>query len=148
MTTTHSPLLALMLTALGCQGGGSGDGDSGGSSTTGEPPVLEIIGLWDDDVSGQHDIDDKRWVQAFDPDVYTYFINYFDNDLRFVITRTPNDMTYAKFEWIYVGEQLYYCASVTGQVSAVAAETGPGADGSDPPAGGCVGAPWHPLTPQ
>lgn len=138
--------LAALTVVVACKDGGTDAADS--STTAGEVEPLEIIGLWVDEIGGEHDIDEERWVQAFDPDVYTYFINYYDNDLRFVVARSANVMLYAKFEWIWVGEQLYYCPSVVDQVSAVAAETGPGADGGDPAAGGCVGAPWHTLDPQ
>jgi hypothetical protein len=149
MTPTRTPSGLLVLAALallGCTDGGSDGGDT--SSSTGGEPVLEIIGMWFDDVSGEHDIDAKRWVQAFDPDVYTYFINYFDNDTRFVVARSANEMTYSKFEWTYEGEQLLYCASASGQETAAAAEAAAGADASNPTGGGCVGAPWHPLDPQ
>lgn len=152
MTPTRSTPLFLALAAatlFGCTDGGGGDGDAADSTSTGGgEQVLEIIGLWTDDVSGEHDISDKRWVQAFDPDVYTYFISYFDNATRFVVARSANDMTFAKFEWTYDGDQLYYCASVQGQVTAAAAEAAAGADPGDPAGGGCVGAPWHPLDPQ
>jgi hypothetical protein len=131
-----------------CGGGGGGDGESG-STTMMEMAPLEIIGVYDDNISGIHTIEEDRWIQSFDPNVYTYFINYYDNDLEFMVARLANDtMTYSKLEWVYVGEQLYYCESVRQQVSAVAAETGGEADRSAPATGGCVGMPWVPLTPQ
>lgn len=149
MTTRMFAAVLLASSTIACGGGGDGDAadTSTGPGTTGEP-VLEIIGMWIDDVNGDHDISEKRWVQAYDPDVYTYFISYFDNATRFVVARSANDMTFAKFEWTYVGEQLYYCRASTGQVTAAAAEAASGADASDPAAGGCVGEPWVPLDPQ
>lgn len=145
--STSLVLLALTSTLIGCTDGGDGDA-ADSTSTGGGEQVLEIIGMWNDDISGEHDISAKRWVQAFDPDVYTYFIDYFDNATRFVVARSANDMTFSKFEWTYVDEQLYYCASVQGQGTPAAAEAGAGADPGDPAGGGCVGAPWHPLDPQ
>jgi hypothetical protein len=139
----------LVVAAALCACGDSGGSDEGADGSTGmEMDPLEIVGLWDDDVSGIHDISDKRWVQRFDPEVYTYFINYYDNDLEFVVARVANDMTYSKLEWTFAGEQLYYCHSVRMQASPVAAETGGDAERSAPASGGCVGEPWHPLTPQ
>jgi len=131
-----------------CNGDGGGDAADAGSTTSIEMEPLEIIGQWDDDISGMHDISDTRWVQAFDPEVYTYFINYYDNDLEFLVARVANDMTYSKLEWAYVGEQLYYCHTVRMQPTAVAAEVGGEADRSAPASGGCVGVAWVPLTPQ
>lgn len=131
-----------------CTGGGGSDDADTGSTTGMEMEPLEIIGQWDDDISGLHDISDTRWVQAFDPDVYTYFINYYDNDLEFLVARVANDMTYSKLEWAYVGEQLYYCHTVRLQATAVAAEVGGEADRTAPASGGCVGVAWVPLTPQ
>lgn len=136
--------VALGLVACKADGGAQDDG----STTTGDvDEPLEIIGLWVDDISADHDIDEDRWVQSFDPDVYTYFILYFDNTTREVMTRTPNDQTYSRFEWEWVDEQLYYCASATGHATAVEAEMVARADASDPATGGCVGAPWHTLDP-
>lgn len=144
MATRSTLLFALALT--GCPGGGSDD--DGGSSTGDEMDPLEIIGIYDDDVSIVHEIRDDRWVLDGEPDTLTFFISYYDNELRFVVAQSPNDSKYHKFEWVYVGDQLYYCQSATLQETAVAAENAPGADSSDPTAGGCVGGPWHPLTPR
>jgi hypothetical protein len=140
--------IAIALLAA-CKGGGEGSDEDAGSTTSMEMEPLEIIGLWDDNISGEHTIEEDRWIQAFDPNVYTYFISYYDNDLEFMVARLANDtMTYSRLEWAYVGEQLYYCESVKLEVSAIAAETGGEADRTSPATGGCVGMPWVPLTPR
>ncbi|HOW52155.1 MAG TPA: hypothetical protein PLV42_08965 [bacterium] len=109
---------------------------------------LEIIGTYGDDFGGTHVITATKWDMAA---MGTFTISKFDNADDFVIaqndaTNTYNPGKWSRMDWVWSGNDLYFCQIAYDKNSATEAEATTGTDPEDITTG-CNGNPWTKLTP-
>jgi hypothetical protein len=148
-----APALALtsLLTLAACGGGGSG-GDAGMASDAARPASIEIAGRYDDGFGTTHVIDAEGWSMTFGDSTSRFAFTTIDDTADFAIAQ--NDAAnmfspglYSRFEWVRVGEQLYFCQSPFDAATEAAALGAARPDRSDPAMTGCGTFAWSPLTP-
>lgn len=124
----------------------SGDDASSDDGSTTAADGIEIVGSWTDGF-GTHDVDDTTWTTTFGEDVFSYTISQYDNRLDFAIAQDDGDETWTRYDWTWVGADLWYCQTAFGLPTEDAAFGTPAADANDPEMGGCGPFPWSALTP-
>lgn len=147
MTRTNgkrSPLSIATLCICGALGLACGDDD--GSGDGGE---LEIIGVYDDNYGGQHEITATEWTQDFG----TYHIESYDNGADYLVAHNDADNEYdpdkwSRFDWTETDTgRLFFCQVAFAAASAEEAENATEPDRDDPTSGGCGDGdfPWTEL---
>ena len=128
------------------------DTDTDPTGDTGVEP-LAIAGSYVDVFGSEQEISDTSWTTTYPgyaPDVF--HIDRYDNTAQFVVAQNDAANTfspelYSRFDWAFVGADLYYCQSTFDAASAAEAEAATAADPSDPGVSGCGGFSWTLLTP-
>lgn len=121
-------------------------------SKTNALEVIEVLGTYNDPYNSTHEIREDKWIVSFDGASSTYEVLSFDNEGQFMIALNGEDSfnpgEYSRFEWVYVGRELFYCQSVYDALSAKIAQEEPSSDPSDPEVQGCgsFNFPWTPLS--
>ena len=127
--------------------GGTAGQTTGSSSSGGS--ALEIIGTYDDNFDGSHDISMDAWVYDSGFGITTTTILDFDNAQMWVAGEDADATgTFYRFDWAYADDVLYYCWTVFDATSLPDAIDAPRANDSDPATGGCGGMfAWTQMTP-
>lgn len=162
ITKTHrqpSALLALACCLLlaACtddDGGDAVDGETDTGATedaetgtdTGDAMSLAIAGSYTDDFGDAHTIGETSW----DNGAGSFAISEYDNEAMFLIAQnaSTNEFSpdlWSRFDWLFDGEQLYYCQSVYDGATPEDAIAGSADAGSLDM--GCAGFAWSMLTP-
>jgi len=113
---------------------------------------IEIAGDYVDNFGGMHQVDSEQWVMGFGESMSIFMIASFDNDARLVLAENDgenefNPGLFSAFEWLYDGDDLYFCQSVFDAASLDAAATDASADAEDLD-NGCGGFGWSQLLPS
>jgi hypothetical protein len=125
----------------------TGETDAGETAGDGDGDGIEIAGDWTDEWGSMHTISDTQWQQ--DADVYA--LTSFDNDLAFAVGQNGPDNAFnpdlwSRFDWAWVGTDLFYCQTSFDAASEADAESTARPDDTDPATGGCGGMfPWTKL---
>jgi hypothetical protein len=155
----HRILLIPLLVVLGAcddePSGDTGDASTGNDGTessesSGDTSPLEIIGEYDDNYGGHHEISMPTWIyDTGDFGVITTNLMTHDNEEQWVAGEDADASgTFVRFDWTYDGEgTLWYCNAVFDATSLQEATDAPLSDASDPATTGCGGFPWTMLTP-
>jgi len=134
-------LLALAL-LVGCGGDDSDNGDT-----------LAIIGTYNDGFS-DHAVAETTWTMSSDGMADSVFhIASYSNTEQFLVAENDaaneyNPGLWSRFDWAYVGADLYLCQPAYDAASQAAAAAASGADRLDITGTGCGGFPWSKLTPK
>ena len=105
-----------------------------------------------DNFGGAHWISTGRWIQGEGAEASVFWVESFDEADQVVIARNDdanayNPSLFSRFDFVRLGDDLYFCQTSFDSVSAEAAQAVPRADDSDPASGGCGGAfPWSQLS--
>jgi hypothetical protein len=149
--------LASLLALAGCGGGGTTSdagmvSDAGVASDSAGPATIEIAGRYDDGFGTTHVIDAAGWSMTFGDSTSRFAFTMVDDAEDFAIAE--NDAAnmfspglYSRFEWVRVGEQLYFCQAPFDAATEAAALAAARPDRSDPTMTGCGTFAWSPLTP-
>jgi hypothetical protein len=111
----------------------------------------DIVGNYVENFPGgqaTHRITETSWIIDFDGVPAGYDFVDVDNAAMYIV---GEDMgmpgVFAKLQWTFVADDLYYCTVVFAASSAEDAAAAPPADDSDPSTGGCADFPWSLLEP-
>jgi hypothetical protein len=112
---------------------------------------LEIIGSYDGNFGGRHEITQTTWTQDFSAigfGVFVLTITSYTNSGDYLVGENE-DGTFSRLDWTTFNSDLYFCTSAFGEATASDADTaGDGvADKTDPSAGGCGVSAWTRLDP-
>ena len=136
--------------------GDTDDTTSGGSTSDGS----DSEGLEEPDIAGSyvenfpggmatHVISSGSWMTDYGMGPDGYDLVQVDNDNLFVVGESTSAAgTFAKLQWTFVEDDLYYCTVVFDATSAEDAAAAAPADDSDPANGGCSMFSWSLLEPS
>jgi hypothetical protein len=127
-------------------------GDSTGSTSGSGLDEPDIAGTWVENFPGgqaTHVISAEAWTTDYGMGPDGYALAQVDNDAQFVVGESTSMAgNFAKLQWAYAGDDLYYCTVVFDAASAEDAAAAEPADDSDPAGDGCSGFSWSLLEPQ
>lgn len=124
--------------------------DTDTATDTESAELLEIIGEWDSNFGEVQTIDETSWLVVGPDYESTTIIFDFDNEAQWLVGDDSfTEGAFTRTDWIWVGEQVWYCShafAVASQEEAAATEPDPPLDAADQ-ANGCEGFAWTVLTP-
>ncbi len=111
---------------------------------------IEIAGTWMDEFATTITIANDAWTSSSSFGTSVYHLTEVDNTGDFAIAQNDcaNDFgagLWSRFDWTYVGGDLYFCQTAFDAASAMEARQTARADASDPATGGCSTFPWSLL---
>jgi hypothetical protein len=139
LSFTSIYLVVLLTCASGCEPSDEGDDE-------GTVDELVIAGEYTDEWGDTHTIDEVVWTNSGG----VWHIEQWDNEAMFLVAHNDeanmfSPGLYSRFDWVWSGDDLYYCQSVFDGATLEAALAG--SANRDDLALGCGGFAWTNLTP-
>ncbi len=138
--------LAISLAATAC----GTDEDTSDDADPIHGLFISIAGEWADKWDTDHSIDNDEWVQ--DSSLYTSVAHLaaFNNEEMWAVGQNDSNDSYnankwSRFDWAYVGADLFYCQTVFDAETQEVAEAATRAESTNPEASGCGTFAWTKL---